>query len=624
MDERGFFSKDSASKKKRLYALIVVIIASFTVYAVYLFGLQIVNGVEYQNRARQVARRIVTIPAQRGEIYDRHYDVPLVMNIPSFAVDVIPAEVPEGEMPVLIEKLAEVLSISTESIRQKIQPQYYHLYQPIEILSGVSFDTITVIAERIEEYPGVTWRNKPIRSYLESGSIAHVIGYVGNITSEDLQVLYNKGYDRNAVIGRAGIEKEYDLTLRGEDGVSYRTVDVKGKSIASEVSEEVPPETGKNLVLTIDRHIQTLCEKALGERIGSVVVLKPATGEVLALVSYPWYDPNIFNERTESDEYRELSLDPRFPFLNRAIQSTYPPASTFKIIMTTAVLEEEVFDPEDTVTCEGKMKLGDRVFHCHVKSGHGALNLAEGLAQSCNVFFYTMGIEYLGVEKIVDFSRRYGLGQLTGIDLPGETRGLVPSPQWKEEVYNSPWLGGDTMNMSIGQGYLSVTPLQMANAVAMIVNEGVNYRPYIVKEIRDSTTGEVIEKTEPTVLHRSSIRKETFQKLKDYMRGVITEGTARYVISTDAVKVAGKTGTGEAGYEESWNSWFVAFAPYDAEDPDDQIVVVVQIEPVNKWEWWAPKAADMIFQGIFAGQTYEEVTEEFKNVWYLRALREEE
>lgn len=624
MDEKGFSAKDSAAKKKRLIALLLIIVGSFTVYALYLFSLQIVNGPEYQARAQQVARRITTIPAQRGEIYDRNYDVPLVMNIPSFAVDVIPAEVPEDGMSELVGKLSEVLSISEASVKDKLRPEYRHLYQPMEILSGVSLQTIIKIAERIEEYPGVTWRNKPIRSYLESGSISHVLGYVGNITREDLQVLYNRGYDRNAVIGQAGIEKQYDMTLRGKDGVSYRMVDVRGRSVGSGGGEEVPPETGKNLVLTIDRHIQTLCEKALGERIGSVVVLKPASGEILALVSYPWYDPNIFNSRGESQEYRELSLDPRFPFLNRAIQSTYPPASTFKIIMTTAVLEEEAFDPEKTVTCEGKMRLGDRVFHCHVKSGHGPLNLAEGLAQSCNVFFYTMGVEYLGIEKIVDFASRFGLGRLTGIDLPGETRGLVPSPQWKEDVYNTPWVGGDTMNISIGQGYLSVTPLQMANAVAMIVNEGVNYRPHIVKEIRDPITGEILEKVEPTVLNTSSIRQETFQKVKDYMRGVITEGTARYVILTDAVEVAGKTGTGEAGFEENWNSWFVAFAPYGAENPEDQIVLVVQVEPVNDWEWWAPKAADLIFQGIFANQTYEEVVEEFKNVWYLRELREEE
>ncbi|MBN2050059.1 MAG: penicillin-binding protein 2 [Spirochaetales bacterium] len=624
MEDKGFSAKSSADRRKRFIALIVLIAASFSVYAVYLFSLQIVNGLEYQSRATQVARRVVSIPAARGEIYDRNYDVPLVLNIPSFAVDVIPAEVPRTELPILFTRLAEILEISEESIHDKIRPEHYHLYQPMEVLSGVSFGTITRIAERIEEFPGVTWRDKPIRSYLETGSLSHVLGYVGNITSEDLQVLYNQGYERNALLGRMGIEKQYDQVLRGKDGVSFKTVDVKGRSVSQESAEDIPPETGKNLVLTIDRHIQTLCEKALGERIGSVVVLKPSTGEVLALVSYPYYDPNIFNTRGEYETYKELSLDSRFPFLNRAIQASYPPASSFKLIMTTAVLEDEVFNPEKKINCEGQIRYGDRTFSCHVKHGHGPLNLGEALAQSCNVFFYTMGTEYLGVERIVDFSRRFGLGQITGLDLPGEKKGLVPSPQWKEEVYNTHWLGGDTVNISIGQGYLSVTPLQMANAVAMIVNEGVNYRPFLVKEVRDPVTGEVLKETEPTVLHTSSIRESTFQKVKEYMRGVITEGTARYVILTDAVEVAGKTGTGEAGFEESWNSWFVAYAPYDSNDPDEQIVVVVQVEPVNQWEWWAPKAADMIFHGIFTGQTYEEVTEELKNVWYLRELRERE
>jgi penicillin-binding protein 2 len=336
------------------------------------------------------------------------------------------------------------------------------------------------------------------------------------------------------------------------------------------------------------------------------------------MVSYPWFNPNDFYTNRRTVVFDELSLDKRFPFLNRAIQSSYAPASTFKVIMSTAVIEEEVFPLTQTVDCEGEIWYGDRTFKCHVAAGHGPLNLAQGLAESCNVFFYTMGTEYLGIERIIDYARRFGYGDVSGIDLPGEIRGFVPSPTWKLQTYNSRWVGGDTVNASIGQGYMSVTPLQVANAIAMIVNGGHIYRPHILKEVRDPVTGSLIESIDPEILYDSAIREETFDLMSDYLRGVITDGAARWVITTQATEVAGKTGTGEVGFEDRWSSWFAAYAPYNSTDPDDEVVVVVNIEGTNEWEWWAPKAADMIFQGIFANQTYEEVREEFKNRWYLK------
>jgi penicillin-binding protein 2 len=292
--------------------------------------------------------------------------------------------------------------------------------------------------------------------------------------------------------------------------------------------------------------------------------------------------------------------------------------------MTAAVLEEEAFSLTKTINCTGEKRLGDRVFKCHKLSGHGPLTLEEGLAESCNVFFYTMGVDYLGIDKIADYSNRFGYGEKTGIDLPGEIQGLVPTPEWKEDVYHSIWVGGDTMNVSIGQGALNVTPLQMAVSVSMIVNDGVAYKPHILKKVIDATTGEVVSEVEPEILRQSNIRKETYQVLKEYMRGVITNGTARYVITTNAVEVAGKTGTGQMGYEDRWDSWFTAFAPYNSTDPDEQVVLVVNVEGVNDWEWWAPKASDMIMQGIFAEQNYEEVLDEFDRKWYIRELRARE
>ncbi len=285
----------------------------------YLFYLQLVRGFEFKLRARAVARRVLPIPAQRGEIFDRNFDLPLVVNQDSFAVDIIPGELNAIEREELWARLSPVLRMSVDTLKKKVPPKYYYLYQPVEIKSGVNFETITYLAEHIDDFKGITWHNKPIRHYLETGSIVHIIGHVGDISREEIQVLYNRGYSFGSVLGKSGIEKQYDTVLRGKDGKRFRTVDVREKYLAQETEENISPVPGKNLVLTIDRRIQRLSEEALGERIGSVLVLKPATGEVLALVSYPYFDPNIFYTDRAAVEYDRLSLDPSFPFINRAI-----------------------------------------------------------------------------------------------------------------------------------------------------------------------------------------------------------------------------------------------------------------------------------------------------------------
>ncbi len=616
-------TKSSAHVKRRAIALGVVVSLVFSLLVGQLFYLQVIHGWEFKRRARAVARRELPIPAQRGEIFDRHYDFPLVVNQDSFAVDVIPAEVPEERRNELFERLASVLDISVEDIEKKAPPRYNHLYQPIELKGGVGFETIAYLAEHLASYPGVTWHNKPIRNYLARGSLSHVIGYVGDINREEIQVLYNQGYYFGTVLGKSGVEKQYDLLLRGTDGTRFRMVDVREKYLKGRPEEDIPPEPGKNLVLTIDRRLQLLCEKALGERIGSVVVLKPNTGEILAMVSYPYYDPNLFFTEKGAQEFTRLSLDPTFPFINRAIQSSYPPASAFKMVMATAMVDEEVFPITRKITCNGQIFYGDRIFHCHLrKTGHGPLDLFGGLAESCDVYFYTVGDE-LGVERIVYYSREFGLGQLSGIDLPGETQGFLPTPEWKQRTQAMIWLGGDTLNMSIGQGYLLVTPIQMANIVSMIVNEGKVFRPHVLKEVRDPVTGNLIQEVEPELLRSTPIRKETFAIVQQAMRGVVTEGTAEVVLTTKAVEVAGKTGTGEAGFEDRWHSWFAAYAPYQTDDPDERVVVVVMVEAENEWEWWAPKAANVIFQGIFADQSYEEAVETIRPWWYIQQQQAE-
>ena len=383
-------------------------------------------------------------------------------------------------------------------------------------------------------------------------------------------------------------------------------MDVRGRRMSGDLTR-IPPEMGKNLVLTIDRNIQTLVEKALGSRVGSVVVLRPGTGEILAMVSYPWYDPNIFNMTDFSTEFQRLINDTNRPFLNRAIQASYPPASAFKIVMTAGILAENSFNRLQTVECTGEIQFGNRTWRCHIRTpGHGRLNLMRGLAQSCNIYYWTVGRDYLGVDNIVKYSTDFGFGRISGIDLPGEISGLVPTPQWKLQRFGDQWMAGDTMNISIGQGDMMVTPLQMANMVAMAVNDGVIYKPHLLKEIRDPITGILLTSIEPEVMHRSNISPAVFAELKRDMRGVVTEGTVRYPMNFQTVEIAGKTGTGEVGLPNNFHSWFASYAPYQTNNPDERVVVSVIVEAVNNWEWWAPYCSAIIYQGIFANQTYEE------------------
>jgi penicillin-binding protein 2 len=604
------FENSGGTKESRVRILSALCLVLFASYSIYLLYMQTVRGSEYRSKATNISQQSSVLPSQRGEIYDRSYSVPFVLNIDSFAIDLVPAELPAEKRESVFSRLSALLGMPVEDIRKKVPPAYYHLYQPIEILGSAPYATVSAIAERIDEYPGVSWHSKPVRNYLEIGSLSHVVGYVGDITKDELKLLYNQGYKSGDVIGKAGIEKQYDMMLRGKDGREYRTVDVKGKNIESEQGSVVPPVMGSNIVLTIDDSIQKLAEKALGQRMGSAIVMRPATGEILAMVSYPWYDPNLFSGVDAGAEYAKLIADPNTPLLNRAVQSSYPPASTFKSILTAGIIEEKAFPPDKKVLCPGEISYGDRVFNCWTKKpGHGWLDLRGGLENSCDIYFWTVGRDYLGIERIVSYAKDFGYGKATGIDLPGELEGFVPTPQWKERRFHEKWLGGDTMNLSIGQGDLLVTPLQMADMMSMIVNDGVVYQPHILKEVRDASTGAVVQTSMPKEILRSRISKETFSAVRDDLRGVITEGTAKFPVNTKAVQVAGKTGTAEVGLKDHWHSWFVAFGPYDAPDPKDKVVVVVMVEASNPWEWWAPYATDIIFQGMFAGQSYDKAVD---------------
>ena len=263
---------------------------------------------------------------------------------------------------------------------------------------------------------------------------------------------------------------------------------------------------GKKLVLTIDSRVQILAEKALGERIGSIIVLKPSTGEILAMVSYPYFDSNMFNSENVAAEYMKLAENQHNPLLNRAVNAAYPPASTFKIIMSAAILQEKAFPEYEKVECKGEIEYGGRTFRCWIlKPGHGKLDLKHAVGHSCDIYFWQVGRDYLGIEKISDYAKIFGYGQSTQIDLPSHSKGFVPTAQWKERKFHERWLDGDTMAVSIGQGYTTATPLQVADVMAMVCNEGKIYKPHLLKEIRDPVTDEIIQEVHPEVLFENSI-----------------------------------------------------------------------------------------------------------------------
>lgn len=608
-------------KNFKLLVLICLLGVFFLIYVLKLLSIQVINGENYRRQSKRISSVTKTLPAQRGEIFDRNANMPLVVNTESFAVSVTPGEIPSDRYDSVTSKLSQIIGVKKPDIDAKIPQSIRRSFQSVTVRSNVPFSVISNIAENKNDLPGVSWESKPIRNYVESGSLSHIIGYVGDISDEEYTQMYNRGYDKQRQIGKTGIEKQYDHLLQGVPGRESRTIDVRGR-ILNEAPIVEEPQMGKNLVLTIDTRIQELVEKTLGQRVGASVVLRPSTGEVLAMVSYPFYDTNLFNRDTAAEEYNALRNDANNPFLNRAVMTAYPPASTFKIVMSTALLQEKAFPPQQKIECSGRIFYGGHTYHCHQKWGHGWLDLRGALAESCDVYYYTVGRDSLGIEKIAEYARKFGLGQSAQIDLPSQASGLVPTPVWKERTRHTKWVGGDTISVSIGQGDLTATPLQLANMIAMVSNKGIVYKPHLLKEVRDPVTNEIVEEVKPTVLHHpEDIDEEVWVEMQQNLYYTATDGSAKFPLELLKTQIACKTGTGEVdkyknSKENHWHSWLVAYAPYDA-PPEERICIATIVEAVNTWEWWAPYATCIILQGIFENQTYEEAYEELKLGRYL-------
>lgn len=601
---------------KRIIPLFLITLFFFVIFIIRLFTLQIVNGAlqEAASKNHELYRSERIYPL-RGRIYASNSDSPLVYNTETFSVFVIPALVPKDNHDEIYALTESILELKEGSIQETITPSRKHMYTRVLIMQNVSLNKIVQLGENKNLLPGVVWQNIPQRQAAQLNSLSHVVGYIGPISPNEYKMKSGQNYSSDDLVGKLGVEREYDSYLKGIYGQETSMRDAKNK-IVENTSKIHPPENGNDIVLTIDTKIQELCEKALGERTGSVVVLKPTTGEILAMVSYPFYEPNeIYLDNNSIVEYNK---NPQKPFFNRALMSSFSPASTFKVVMSTAILGENAMSTDQRVRCTGSLRVGNRLFHCHQLRGHGYMNFKNGLAESCNVYFYTAGLK-LGPEKIAEYARKYGFGSRTQIDLPGETNLLiVPDANYKYKNFNQEmWYDGDTANLSIGQGYLMVTTLQMANMISMIVNEGAIYKPHVLKEIKDQTSGEVIFTPEKEIIHTLDLKKEDWKTLKEALRYAVTDGTPSTVFVNNSVDVAGKTGTGQVGRGGYLTACFAAYGPYNA-DIEDQYVVVTMVDADNEWEWWAVKAASLIFHGINKDLDFDRTVRDLRAQWWFR------
>lgn len=599
--------------KRRLYIFSAAPILSFLIFIIVLFSLQIIKGPAYELRAKTNREQFSILPSIRGIIYDRSGEVILAYNRKSFAVSIVPQNFPriKEEKDIILGKLAILLEMDKDEILQIMEGKAYSRYGSYVLKTDVPFKDIVFLAEHNRDFPGVYWKSKPVRVYPYNDMLSHVLGYVGMISENELLELADIGYNLESVIGKSGIEKIYDIELKGKDGFVRRIVDATNQVSAEIIDKGAGPVPGNYVVLTIDKDIQAMAEKALDKRIGTVVVSKPSTGEILALVSYPRYDPNLFISLRDKDFFKNLTLDKRKPFLNRAIQAQYPAGSIFKLVVALGILDSGKVPPKKEFVCGGGYRVGDRFFSDW--ADHGIVDLYKAIVVSCDSYFYQTSL-VLGPEAIYQYAKELGFGNKLGIDLVGELDGTVPNPEWKREVKGDIWYDGDTLNLAIGQGYLLVTPLQVNALTNLIANRGVLMKPHLVSEIYSAKSDEILYRRSSDILVNSNIGKEDFEFIANAMRGVVTDGTAKWGGAVFSAEVAGKTSTAEVAGRET-HSWYTAFAPYITDDPDEIISVTTIVEHGGAGSVNAAPIVSEIIEAIFADVSLETAR---KNIWKKR------
>lgn len=565
-----YLRKDQATKKlvhSRLIYLMGIIAVSFFILLMRIGYLQILRGDYFRACALENSIQLIPISAPRGMIFDRHGEI-LVKSRPLFNVAIIRGKLNQEMLNKTCAGLVRILDLPELELKEKILKARNYPFRPAIMAKDVDIDKVAMIEENKFNLPGVIIQAEPFRTYVHGELAAHVLGYLGEIGPRELTKLSKKGYEAGDVVGKFGLEKFYDQYLRGEEGGRQIEVNARGERLRS-LGLRYPIE-GRNLTLTIDKGIQMKAEEVLGENRGVVVVMEVASGEILALVSSPGFDPNLFLASNKAPQLTALLKDPLCPFLSRTTQAQYPPGSLFKIIVALAALEGGLVDPRTSIYCPGHWYLGNHEFKCWNQEGHGRVDLISAITHSCNVFFYQLG-QKVGVKRLSHFAQLFGLGEESGIDLLGEKGGLVPTPDWKRRTLGDRWYSGDTVNLSIGQSFILVTPLQMAGLMGAVANGGRLYRPHLVKEIRTSS-GKPVTSFGPELRREIHLSKYSLRLLRQGLEGVVREGTgqASYL---SGLKVAGKTGTAENPHGKN-HAWFASYAP--AENPRVAIVVLVE------------------------------------------------
>ena len=558
----------SAVSGNRLKVFRVIVFVFFALLVARVFYLQIARGGYYSELSRENRVRSIVIKAPRGIIYDRN-GKKLVNNVPSFDLIAIPADILKDQNLKKQEMadIAEVFGMNSQNVEVIVGSQNENSMNPVLIKENVSQDESLIFAEKYLNLKGFALDQTAVRQYEDGPYFSSFIGYSGKISKDDL--VAHPDYLMTDYIGKTGVEYGYEKNLRGVNGKQEVEVDSAG-NIQKDfgVTEPVP---GSDLVLGIDADLQKKLEDSLqakldetGTKTAAAVAIDPRNGEILAMVNIPSYDNNLFAKGISADDYQKLMSDPDKPMFNRSISGEYPPGSTFKPLVAAAALQEGTITPSTTLDCPAAINIGSYSFPDW--KTHGLTDVRKAIAESVDIFFYAVGggwgdITGLGIDKIHEYADKFGLGRKLGIDIPGESSGLIPTQQWKQDKFGERWYLGDDYHCAIGQGFVTATPLQLANYIAAIANGGTVFQPHFVDSIKKIDGS--VEKVNPVVLNKNFISAANLQVVREGMRQTVISGTAQ-PLKDLPVEAAGKTGTAQFGSGNSReHGWFVSFAPYN-------------------------------------------------------------
>lgn len=563
-------------RRMRLVMLVVGLL--FVVLAGRIWYLQVIQGDELRRQSENNRLKIRPIPAPRGVIYDRYGQV-LAAN--QLAFELRMAGDNGIDLRETLNQLSQLVDIDMDKVNLGADLEGLgKSRQQLLIKRSLTRKELAVVESHRLELRGLSVLPIPQRFYPLDKGASHLLGYVGEISQQQLKEERYAGYRRGAVIGKSGLEEKFDRLIRGVDGRIALEVDSLGREFG--LVEETPPRPGNKLVLTLDGRLQQVAEGAMAGKRGALVVMDPRDGQILAMVSTPEFDPGQFAQGLMPEEWRALVSDEGKPLQNRVLQGQYPPGSTFKVVLALAGLEEEVIDTETRFFCPGYFQMGERTFLCWKKEGHGWSNLHRALVVSCDVFFYRLGLK-LGIQRMADYAQKLGLGKPTGFEIGEEKPGLIPTEEYRQQVLRRSWYPGEAVSLAIGQSFNSVTPLQLLNLYAAIANGGRLYKPWVVERI-ETPEGKLVKRFSPQLVRTLEISPANLAVVKKALFGVVNEpggtgGRARL----PQIAVAGKTGTAqivgrrpqEKGPQElEDHAWFVAFAP--AQEPEVAVVVLVE------------------------------------------------